>query len=140
MSRTRRRARNSRNGSTFGEKTTEHAVAGVSEYDDSAAVEESGIVTESIGPERSGQKHARLEEKHGLSTERIAAMNPNWKQTKRGERNSKPASTILMTGASVSPGPPGVAQPGTRIDRPDRLDQIYLVTKTYMMLTIESEV
>ena len=60
-------------GSTYGEKTIERAVAGVSEYYDPEAAEQS-TTTETASTGRSGQTRAYLVEKNRLLTERIAEL------------------------------------------------------------------
>ena len=61
-------------GSTYGEKTIERAVAGVSEYYDPKAAEESDSMTEPTGTGAAGQRHAHLAEKNRLLTERVAEL------------------------------------------------------------------
>ena len=60
--------------STYGEKTIERAVAGVSEYYDPEAAEKSGSMTEPTGTGGAGQRHAYLAEKNRLLTERVAEL------------------------------------------------------------------
>jgi predicted RNase H-like nuclease (RuvC/YqgF family) len=60
-------------GSTYGEKTIERAVAGVSEYYDPEAAEQS-TTTETASTGRSGQTRAYLVEKNRLLAERIAEL------------------------------------------------------------------
>jgi len=61
-------------GSTYGEKTIERAVAGVSEHYDPEAVEGLDSMTEPTGTGSAGQRHAHLAEKNRLLTERIAEL------------------------------------------------------------------
>jgi hypothetical protein len=61
-------------GSTYGEKTIERAVAGVSEYYDPEAVEGLDSIIEPAGTGGAGQRHAHLAEKNRLLTERIAEL------------------------------------------------------------------
>ena len=61
-------------GSTYGEKTIERAVAGVSDYYDPEAAEESDFMTEPTGLGGAGQRHAHLAEKNRLLTERVSDL------------------------------------------------------------------
>jgi len=61
-------------GSTYGEKTIERAVAGVSEYYDPGAAEESDFMTKPIGTGTADQRHAHLAEKNRLLTERVSEL------------------------------------------------------------------
>lgn len=61
-------------GSTYGEKTIERAVAVVSDYYDPDAAEQSARLTETAGADRSEQTRAYLVEKNRLLTERIAEL------------------------------------------------------------------
>jgi predicted RNase H-like nuclease (RuvC/YqgF family) len=61
-------------GSTYGEKTIERAVAGVSKYDDPEAADGLDSMTEPTGAGGAVQGHTRLAEKNRLSTERIAEL------------------------------------------------------------------
>jgi primase-polymerase (primpol)-like protein len=60
--------------STYGKKTIERAVAGVSEYYDPEAAKESEFMTEPTGTGGAGQRHAHLAEKNRLLTERVAEL------------------------------------------------------------------
>ena len=60
-------------GSTYGVKTIERAVAGVSEYYDPDA-EQSVMIAKTTGTERSEQTRAYLVEKNRLLTERVAEL------------------------------------------------------------------
>jgi len=61
-------------GSTYGEKTIERAIAGVSEYYDPEAAEESDSMTKPTGTGSGGQRHAHLAEKNRLLTERVSEL------------------------------------------------------------------
>jgi len=61
-------------GSTYGEKTIERAVAGVSEYYDPEAADGLDSMTEPTGTGSAGQRHAHLAEKNRLLTERVAEL------------------------------------------------------------------
>ena len=61
-------------GSTYGEKTIERAIAGISEYYDPEAAEESESMTEAAGTGTAVQRHAHLAEKNRLLTERVSEL------------------------------------------------------------------
>jgi len=67
-------------GSTYGEKTVERAVASVSEYYDPEAGEEADGVTGPADGDGPGQRHARLVEKNRLLTERVAELEAELKR------------------------------------------------------------